>query len=279
LTLRALQRPRPDPPPTGKEKKGEPSLPPASAEVVEIERTTVEGIGCATLFGVEVVAEPTGKDTSGAVSTIVECCITPRSAILMGVPTKPSSLVGAQGEAGSPVDDEIHWSVVVSSTGSVAIGQDQTAALALAVLSDSWEKAAPGRSAKGKGLREAFLATDAEETNQGAEPTRDSSAIAAADPKLLNVAEQQVLQHTLAEEVASLVAQREAAVETRKVMREVRAGALEQLVLSAQKVRAGLKQEQQVAQAVAGELMAHHAPPPPPPPEPEEKKGGKKGKK
>jgi len=254
---------------------------------VETDLKSVEGLGCATLIGGEVPADPDAKakDMAGFTTTVIECSILPLSALQMGLPTKPPKPAPppaegeGEGEApGEEKPDEITWSVIASSVGTVALSVDQTAALALTALSDSWEKANPGRSAKAKGVRDGYLA-ELEETGAPVEEAvGDGFEGVTASARILEAGEKTELRSKLDENLEQLTTDRQAASEKRTAMRDVRAAASQAAVLSVASSRSELKEAHAAAMADAAALVAQFAPEPPPPPEAEDKKG-KKGKK
>lgn len=196
---------------------------------------------------------------------------------------RPTGGEGEEGEEGEdvhrpPVADDISWSVVVASTGSVALAPDPAAALALTALSDSWEKAAPGRGAKAKTVREGYLSKQAEAQVE-VDEAGGGKVLAAAHARLLTAEEKNAMKEELNATMETIKAERELADQKRRAMREVRIEVSHHAVRSAVAERAVLREHHAVALKESALLMSQFTKEPPPPEPPPEKEKGKKGRK
>lgn len=107
-----------------------------------------------------------GEEQEPTVTVVLEGRVDRLSAMRLNLPTKPpraAQPTGEEGEAGAAEGEEgspepLSWTVAVASAANVSLAKDTALAESLAALSASWEKAQPGRAAKAKAIRDAYLA-------------------------------------------------------------------------------------------------------------------------
>jgi len=231
---------------------------PDANEPRQTEVARAEGLSCATLMNL-------GLDVNPKLQTMVECSITRLSALELEVPSRRKKTTPTKGGAAEHDEDEITWSVTVSSTAPmpVTIAQDATESQALQALVASWEQGNAGRAAKAKLARQNYLS--AVSAGKAGEDSPDATVyIKSAEVRVLEAEERNVMRQQLEREIASLKSARESALEQRKAQKQQNSSAASCKVKSTMAARSQTKEAHAAVLAETANLMATYAPVPEP---------------